>query len=377
MFWEGETFLISGRRPRGLLTRYLPIVDTMPCVGIARAVSKEEVHLRLLRNPPLPHEERIIGEVQSLTPASEAERWPPTKNDQSYVYEWAVNPPPTHTPLAGARVRVTSSSSNTIVTTDSHGVYEVRGLPPDDYTVSLLDKPANQVADDSHLQKKYFLPGRPLPTSFVLDWNGTIDGRVLDAAGNPADVFLELENPDGTAVRVSSDHSGWFVGPTRKTGSFHFQYLAPDSRYTLRLNSFGPHSGSPFAPDARILDLKPEAPHQNVDFTVRPLPERTVRVRALSSSGQPIQDAWISLAYEHTEAWNDLIRSPQIRQTDRQGIAQISVFGDFHVRLRAEQLIEDLKAPPWFFHRLSAIAEVETSKLPQSLDLIVSPQLSQ
>jgi hypothetical protein len=365
VFWEGEPFFISGRRARGLLTRYLPIVDTMPCLGVAQPVSREEVHLRVLRKPLHEDESRIIGEVQT----------PKRPSSRSSVYEWIIQSA-TQTPVAGARIKVAGSSGDTIVTTDAKGIYEISGLPPDGYTLSLLDVPANQTAADLRLQKRYFLPGQPHLLNFVLEWNGTIEGAVRDAAGNPAPVWVELQPPDGT---IDPDA---FPAANDKNGEFCFRRLAPGSRYMLMLNSSGPYQESPYAPiyypsarrpeDARILEITPQAPHvHHVDFIVRPLSKRTLKVRALSPTGQPVAEAPILVAYENTRDWDEVIKS-HASYTDRHGLAEIQVFGDFRIRVLAEQFVETEKLPARSNPRYSPLVELETTKLPPSVDLIIS-----
>lgn len=64
IFWDGQTFFISGERPRGILTRFLPIVDARPCTGVAARTADSEVHLRVLRHPLAASETRLTGVVR-------------------------------------------------------------------------------------------------------------------------------------------------------------------------------------------------------------------------------------------------------------------------------------------------------------------------
>jgi len=376
IFWEGETVFMSGLRPRGFLTRFLPIVDGQPCLGIAKPVSAAETHLRVLRRPPLANEARIIGSVQSPKRPSEAKKSSAKRIDTNAIYEAVINPTAKYTALAGARILVTGSSGITTVTTDANGIYEVSGLPPDGYTLSLLDQPANQIVEDHKLQKKDFLPGRPIELNFILEWDGSIEGVVRDATGNPAQVILELQNPDGTRL-------GDNLIPPSKNGSFQFEHLPPSTGYMLMVNPWGPSKDSPYAPvyypsvgspsAPRIFEIEPQNPHiRNVDLVVHNLPGRTLQVHALSPDSAPVEGAGIRVAYERTRQWEDVATSPQSWITDRTGLAEIRVFGDFRVRVLAEQSVEDKKTPPWYSLRYSGLVELDTSKMPQKLDLIIS-----
>jgi hypothetical protein len=82
--------------------------------------------------PPLPE------------PSSDTKYW----YWRSQGYEWQFNPPVTDRPQRGARIQVTSASGTRIVTTDADGMYVVRGLTADDYTLRLLDVPAHQTTED-------------------------------------------------------------------------------------------------------------------------------------------------------------------------------------------------------------------------------------
>ena len=97
-----------------------------------------------------------------------------------------------------------------------------------------------------------------------------------------------------------------------------------------------------------------------------------MQVHASSSKGEPIEGASIKVAYENTHYWDDAARSFQLGETDRTGFAEIRLFGDFRVRVLAEELIQDLKTPPWYSSRYSELVELDTRKLPQRLDLNIS-----
>ena len=53
-------------------------------------------------------------------------------------------------------------------------------------------------------------------------------------------------------------------------------------------------------------------------------------------------------------------------------LAEIQVFGDFRIRVLAEQFVETEKLPARSNPRYSPLVELETTKLPPSVDLIIS-----
>jgi hypothetical protein len=68
-FWEGRTFFVSGRRSRGILTRFLPLVDAMACGSYGSGpVADATIELRLLREAPAAGESRILGYVMGANP---------------------------------------------------------------------------------------------------------------------------------------------------------------------------------------------------------------------------------------------------------------------------------------------------------------------
>jgi hypothetical protein len=92
IFWEGETFFISGMRSGGLLTRFLPIIDSTSCSALG-AVPRAyaEIQLRLLRKPPPDGELRIIGYARS--PILGAKAWTTAAvSDGDRVYESVLAP---------------------------------------------------------------------------------------------------------------------------------------------------------------------------------------------------------------------------------------------------------------------------------------------
>jgi hypothetical protein len=145
-------------------------VDAEPCLGIAKPVSAAEIHLRVLRQPSGTNKVQIIGSVQSPKRPEALEQPPAKIVDKKTILEWVLNFTARYMPLAGARISVTGPGGTKVVNTDAKGIYEIYDLPPDDYTLSLLDKPANQIAKDQKLQKKDFAQGKPIQSNFILEW---------------------------------------------------------------------------------------------------------------------------------------------------------------------------------------------------------------
>jgi len=378
-FSEGEIFFISGLRAEGWLARFLPIVSTQPCFGAAGRLEETEIYRRLIGKTPHGNQVFLIGNVYSPKRFSETPKQPVKQDDPNEIYDLVLNRPPRFTPLVGARVSVTGSSGTTVVTTDEKGIYEV-SLTPGDYTLRPVDLPANLIAVELKLNKKDFTRGGPFQSNFFLEWDGTIEGTVRDTNGHPAQVSVELQPPDKT--ELGSSYTGSLLPPRDKSGTFRFEHLPPGGRYIVMVNPFGPYRDSPFAPiyypaavspeNARVLEIKPEASRVNADLIVHRLEERKLSVRVAWPNGQTIDDASVLVAYEHTKYWNDPSRTGQSWNTDRKGVAEIQVFGDYRVRVLAEKFMTEKNSPPWGAPRYSPVVELETAKLPRSLNLIVS-----
>jgi len=92
-FVEDETFLISGYRAEGLLTRFLPIVSTQYCAVGADPIAEAEIPLRLLNDPSTPIQ--IIGQVRSPKRMAPALAY----NDLSRAFDPSQRP---YVPLAAS-----------------------------------------------------------------------------------------------------------------------------------------------------------------------------------------------------------------------------------------------------------------------------------
>jgi hypothetical protein len=354
-FLEGETYFIDGRRgDGGLLTRFLPIVDAWPCYAFAAPAALATTNLRLLRNPQPAARLRLIGRVMM--------------RDRLASDSGPFSPP---TVLAGVSIRVTGSAGTSTVTTDRDGIYEVDGLLPDTYTFKFLNLPNTQYTPDRTLEvtKKDLDGDRAFEIWHLVAWNGTIQGRVRDAAGGPARVHLELRRLDASFVPAASVESG-------KTGSFRMDELSP-GRYILMIDPYGPTGDSPYGPQYCPSMARPEdegvfvigeGQHlADVICAARRLAKRTLQVRVAWPDGRPMDGAQIHVVYEHSASWG--LRADEPQSTDGAGIARIHIFGDSRVRLWARH----------FHHRgdtstaeYSAAVELEAARLPPTLDLVAS-----
>ena len=179
IFWEGETYFIDGRRAEGLLTRLLPIVEAGPCAR-SRPIVDATIDLRALHETLPASGACIIGYVRKPEPFTQG-----------------LTPPSPHTPFVGAKITATSPSGKIVAVADQEEIYEIDSLPPDDYTLT-VDLPETQSAPVRKPKKEDFLHSKLIEQDFQVSWDGRIEGTIRDAAGEPAQTWLLLLNPDGT-----------------------------------------------------------------------------------------------------------------------------------------------------------------------------------
>lgn len=120
---EGDDYLVEGRRPVGLLTRFLPIVEIRNCNRSAR-LADAVVELRLLRSGFPTSDVRIMGRVI---------RW--NAGGEPQMPYAALR----YAPVPGARVAIIGPGPAIVATTDQAGIYDVQGLPPGRYKAQLQD----------------------------------------------------------------------------------------------------------------------------------------------------------------------------------------------------------------------------------------------
>lgn len=360
VFWKHQTYFIDGRRAHGLLTRFLPIVEAGPCAR-SRPLVDAALELRVLHERAPASGPRIIGFVRKPEPFTQG-----------------LTSPVPHQPFAGAKITISGKSGETVAKADDEGIYEVDGLPPDDYAVT-VDLPSTQVAQRREVKKEDMAQEKLIEVDFLVDWDGTIEGVVKDPAGRPAAVWLQIQNPDGTMVGPGIQG----LGGSRENGSFAFTEL-PAGRYVLMADPDGPRKEWPYAPlyyptalraaDAHVFEIAEGQHIRNIVFTIgAPLSTRTVKVRVKWPNGQVAEGASVYVVYERTREYDDPRgRSFEVGTTDQSGELVVSLFGNSRVRIYASQSIDDLKGPPWFSHRFNVPLEFEADKVPDKLDLVLS-----
>lgn len=351
IFWEGETYFIDGRRPEGLLTRLLPIVEAGPCAR-SRPIVDATVDLRALHESPLATGARIIGFVRKPEPWTQG-----------------LTPPKPHTPFVGAKIWVTGASGKTSAVTDQEGIYEIDNLPPDDYTLT-VDLPETQTAPVRELKKENFVYSKLIEVDFQVSWDGSIEGTVKDVGGGPMHVGVELLNPDGTDTIPRIAGLQW----TDASGHYRISEI-PRGRYKLVVNPWGPPLYYPSAKtfsDGQIIELSDGQHIRDADFVLPSLQQRKVQVRVTWPNGKSIDGAWVYVAYENTKGFSSPNNASHVAVTDHNGEANFSVFGKSRIRIFTEEAVNDLKGPPYVSSRYSVPAEFEADKVPEKLDLVVT-----
>jgi len=116
-------FFVEGHRGESTIARVLPIIERTEC-GKSGHLEDAGVPLRILRDRTANGGKRIVGRV--------------------YVGRIS-DPMHQRTPSSGIRVLIKGPSGETIVTTDAHGIFDVRGLAKGEYTVELPNRPRSQV----------------------------------------------------------------------------------------------------------------------------------------------------------------------------------------------------------------------------------------
>ncbi len=105
-----ERYFIEGVRSTGAITRFLPVIEPVPCGRTAR-IGDAVVALRVMQDGPPRSGVRIVGRVfDGLT---------------------------IRKPVPGVGVLVAGPSGERVLTTDQLGIFDVIGLPPGEYTVKI------------------------------------------------------------------------------------------------------------------------------------------------------------------------------------------------------------------------------------------------
>ncbi len=111
---EKTEYLVDGRRSQGLLTHFLPFVDSYPCCH-TQSIDRAVADLRALKDGPPKTGVHILGTVYT----------------DMFV---------TSEPARNVELIVTGPSGSISSTTDQQGIYDVPGLPPGHYSVEVKCK---------------------------------------------------------------------------------------------------------------------------------------------------------------------------------------------------------------------------------------------
>jgi hypothetical protein len=359
IFWENETYFVDAHRADGLVARYLPIAEHGRCGSRTRPLVDAAIEMRVL------HENRLVRGAGLIGFVRRPER-----------YAGELTPPIAHVPYAGAKISVKGSSGVRTVTADQEGIFEIDDLPLDNYTLT-LDLPDSQIAHIRRLSQGELARSKLVECDVYVEWNGTIEGQIKDVALGPARGWLQLQNPDGTDVGPA------ISAPTQdeNNGSFRLAEIPP-GRYILMISPSGPTHGFPYAPvyyptavrpgDAQVFEIAEGQHIRNVDFVLKRLPERKVRVRVTWPNGQPVDGASVHVAYEHTQFYSSPRDAPSATDTDHTGETDVSVFGDLRIRMSAAIGMGRLDEPPWYKYHYSVPLEFQADKVPDKIDLILT-----
>jgi len=361
IFWKGETYLVDGRRAWGLLTRFLPVVYVGVCTR-TRPVADAPVDLRVLRHPPSLSSAHLIGYVERPKP---------------FVDE--LTPPTRPTPLAFARLTLSGPDGTRSITTDESGVYQVDGLPAGDYTLQ-LHLPDNQVVgffrSEKSTVKLHLNRGDLAQYDCALFWNGRIQGHVKDDSGKPARLWVMLLNADRSRAPISTQGLLW----TNADGFYQFEKIPP-GRFIVMVNPSGPSSGWPYdmkyypsalrAEDAQVLQVGAGQEISGIDFMAPHLAERAAQVKVTWPNGNPVADAPICVAYEHTEEYGSLQGIVLSGTTDLSGVAVIQLYGASRVRMFAEKVVQNKKRG-WGDTYYTRALESEVDKMADKVTLVLT-----
>jgi hypothetical protein len=123
--------------------------------------------------------------------------------------------------------------------------------------------------------------------------------------------------------------------------------------------------------DARVFEIAGSNQFRDLHVVVTRQVRRELQVRVKWANGQTADDTTVHFAYEHADYYDRLEASPLSQTTNRAGLAELHLFGDARTRVQAEKAISSQTGPDSY--RYSTIVELETTALPRSLDLILSP----
>ena len=218
-FVEGEMYFFEGERTEGLITRFLPFEVAHTC-GWTRQAGYASLELHLLNHPPA-KPSTIVGQVY---------------RSKELTSGGGITRPP----YPGAKVIVSGPTGSITATTDSQGIYEVDGLAPADYTVSVVLPDTEYAAPD--IIPMLTLQASPIASGeFPVTSNGSLEGRVTNSAGQPVQVWLYIGTSAGHGIRFERRSRFAIKTSVRSDsrGFFHFDHI-PEGDYRITTNLAGP-----------------------------------------------------------------------------------------------------------------------------------------
>ena len=239
--------------------------------------------------------------------------------------------------MTGVKVVISGAGRRFETTTNANGEFRATGLPPGEYD-AFPDLPSNLGAISNQDQKDPFgrFTGRkPLrlsnhscaELSFIIQFNGTVSGTVLDAEGKPAkEVQLNLMPGN------NGDRERWTW--TNEEGRYEFSMVQPGS-YLLGFNlKWAPDKDDPYPKtyypgvktrsEAALITVGEGERLKGYDMTLPPkLTEREVTVTVVWPDGNPA--VGVDVHYEISEG----TASGEIVKTNKQGRAVLNLFENY------------------------------------------------
>lgn len=239
--------------------------------------------------------------------------------------------------MAGVKVVISGEGRTIETTTNANGEFKATGLPPGEYD-AFPDLPSNLGAISNRDEKDNFgrFTGRKpqklsdhscAELSFIVQFNGTVSGTVLDAEGKPAkEVQLNLVPGN------NGDSERWTW--TNEEGRYEFPMVQPGS-YLLGFNlKWVPDKDDPYPKtyypgvktrsEAALITVGEGEKLKGYDMTLpQKLAERKVTVAVVWPDGSPA--VGVDVYYEISEGTS----SDKTVETNKQGKAVLSLFENY------------------------------------------------
>ena len=259
-------------------------------------------------------------------------------------------------PMSGVKVVISGEGRTLETTTNAKGEFKATGLPPGDYD-AFPELPSNLGAISNQDEKGpfgLFTGRRKLKLSdhscaelnFIIQFNGTVSGVVLDAEGKPAkEVQLNLVPGD------NGDKEQWTW--TNGEGRYEFRMVQPGS-YLLGFNlRWVPDKDDPYPKtyypgvktrsEAALITIGEGERLKGYDMTLPPkLTEREVTATVVWPNGSPA--VGVDVHYEVSEGTS----LGEMVKTDKQGKAVFNLFENYRyiVYSSAERNNNDFHSAP-------------------------------